>query len=133
MYIQIKSLHFLYIGITKGITMNTTTIIKCFAVTNHYEIMPLKEINRTIYDDGDLTKIDTEICDNVKSQQRYYISQHRIKFSDLWLDDDGKPDNGNVFMTLQDAKKYATQNIHRDIGIKQSEIERLNETLKEIS
>lgn len=107
----------------------TNEPIVCFAVTDQFAIIPLREIARTETDG--MTLIETKIDGDVE-----YVSHcechHRIYFREMWLDDDGKPDKGTVFMTLSEAKKWVASSIKIKIAEKRRELKSLQTKLDKL-
>lgn len=88
-------------------------IITCYGVTDHHIIIPLKEISRIGH--GEFTQIETEISG--KSNE-YMECHHKFYFKEMWLDEDGLPDKGNVFVNKADAIKYALKKAKEEIKMK---------------
>lgn len=80
---------------------------KYFAVTDQHVIIPLRviDVEEVELGDGDnIFRIETEVVGEVTSHMECH---HRIYFRDMWLDDSGLPDKGNVFVDKKDAVTYA--------------------------
>ncbi len=103
-------------------------VVMCFAVTNQDVIIPLREIEREVYEDDDLVLIKTEIAGEVEYPS-HCETHHKIYFKEMWLNKEGEPDKKNVFMTRQDAVDWVSKSIRTKIARKQRELRELQQKL----
>ena len=57
---------------------------------------------------------------------------HRIYFKDMWLDDNGVPDKGSVFVDKKGAVAYALKNAGEEIRIKQNFIDGIQRQISKL-
>lgn len=105
----------------------------CFGVTDHHMIIPMKVIGREeiemIGDDDNYFQIETKIDCEVTS---YMECHHSNYFKFMWLDDNGLPDKGNVFVNKKDAVAYALKNAEDDVEIKQIAIDAIQRQISKL-
>lgn len=101
---------------------------KCFAVTDQHVIIPLRVVNRQ--DIHAVCRITTEIEGDAGGHAE---AHHQTYFRNLWLDEHGLPEMGNVFVSEDDAKAYAIKRITSALSQKQREIDQLIERLVELN
>jgi len=103
-------------------------LVMCFAVTDQDVIIPLREIRREVYEDDGLVLIETEIIGDPE-YPAHCEAHHKAYFKELWLNKDGEPDKGNVFMTRAEAVDWVAKNIRTKIAGKQRELRELQHKL----
>jgi hypothetical protein len=96
----------------------------CFAVTGHYVIIPLQIVAQKQHED--FVKIHTAI---VGEADHYAKTQHRLRYEELWLDENGLPDSSHIFMNKQDAIDRAITQAQTAATEKREELSRLEKTL----
>ena len=104
-------------------------LVMCFAVTDQFSIIPLKEVSR-VEGDG-FIEIETEICGEVK-YQRHCDVHHEEYFKSLYLTKCGEVDKNTVFMSLGAAKEWASKAIKTAISVKENDIASLARKLKDL-
>jgi hypothetical protein len=105
--------------------------IMCFAVTDQWAIIPLREVSRTVYTEDEIAVIVTEICGEVE-YSRHCEAHHDIYFRTMYLTPEGEPDKNTVFMTLQEAKDWASSHIKTDMVSKRRELRQLQTKLEKL-
>jgi len=105
--------------------------VLCFAVTDQFNIIPLKEVGRKVYPDN-FIMISTEIIGKVNNTG-HCQAHHKAYFASIWLTKEGSPDKQGVFLTKSEANAYALTQINDSIAHKQSEIGRLKTMAAEIA
>lgn len=93
-----------------------------YGVTDHHIIIPLVEVKRTTRED--YIQIETKISGGFDD---YMLCHYNHYFKDMWLDDDGLPDKGSVFVNKADAITYALKNAKEEIKTKQAAIDYIKE------
>ena len=73
----------------------------------------------------------TEICGEVEYRRHCEI-HHNVHFKEIYLTPEGEPDKHNVFMTLHEAKDWASRHIKTEMEAKRREFRELQTKLKEI-
>ena len=106
--------------------------VECFAVTDQQSIIPLKEISRTVYEEDELCEIETEICGEVEYPE-HCAAHHDIYFRKMWLNPDGEPDNGRVFMARTDAERWAIKAINTKVAGAERELRTLQSKLAKLT
>lgn len=101
---------------------NNMDIVTCYGVTDHHIIIPLKVIKRTAVED--FVKIETEITGKSNDYMECHYNHY---FKEMWLDEEGLPDKGNVFVNKSDAIAYALRKANEEIEMKQSAINYIKE------
>ncbi len=99
-----------------------------YGVTDHHIIVPLKVIKRTTVED--FVKIETEIFGESND---YMECHHHHYFKEMWLDEDGLPDKGNVFVNKTNAIAYALKKANEEIETKQAAIDYIKEQVVKLS
>ena len=104
-----------------------TNLTTCFAVTDQHIVIPLKVISQE--DIEDFTKVVTEIVGEVDGHKECH---HQHYFETMWLDDNGLPDKGNVFVDEEQAYTYALKKSNEELDIKRGQMATIERTVAEI-
>lgn len=102
--------------------------MKMYAVTDHHIIITLVVIKETVRED--YVQIETEISGEADD---YMLCHYNHYFKEMWLDDDGLPDKGNVFVNKSDAVAYALKKANEEIETKQAAIDYIKEQVVKLS
>jgi len=99
--------------------MDTATY---YGVTDHHIIIPLVVVKETTREE--FIQIETEIFGESND---YMVCHYNHYFKEMWLDEQGLPDKGNVFVNKSDAIAYALKNANEEIKTKQAAIDYIKE------
>jgi len=103
-----------------------------FAVTDDFDIISLREVSRTLENEGDdFYVIETELLGSARHKKRFEL-KHESRFKTLFLIQDAECPEGNVFVSLNAAKESVYRSISGSISLKQSEINALTKKLIEL-
>ena len=102
-------------------------ITTCYGITDHHIIIPLVVVKRFRMED--YVKIETEISGESND---YMECHHNHYFKEMWLDEHGLPDKGNVFVNKSDAIAYALKNANEEIETKQTAIDYIKQQVEKL-
>lgn len=96
-------------------------------MTDHHVVIPLK-VTDTKSLEGDI-QITTELVDTPRGYTRCH---HDHYFKEMWLNEKGVPDKGNVFLSEGDAIDYATKKAEADVSEYQKKILNLTNIISDL-